>query len=455
MSRVATSIAIALACCLAALYNHLTCTPGHRIYYDEDVYANMSRNLAAGLGGGVTVLWLPSVKEVERYKWPLGFPALALPWIAAFGTEDGPVILNQWCGIATAALIGFLAFRWTGDFAAAIAAVLLFCLNPIAAGWYRSGSAEPSAVMLALSSLAASDLSASRGPGWVVASLLSALVAVNFRLDNAVLVVPLALSLGARLLTLPRKYVLILIALAAPLVATLVSQTSILGQHYLTARPESRFSSGLILANLASNFRFLLDNELLPFTCAGFAVLLWLAWHERKWLVLLLWVVSQTALLSVYSVGQYSAPGGSRFLLVPSVVLTLSLIGALAKLPPDYRRWMLAASLLGCCLTFPDRNQTWNRLDSINSSPRLEHEAVLRWARALPPGSVVMSDLPYLWESAGVMTAPRRPDISARTSGPLYWHRSLFHSDEPLPPEAPIVGNVQTQHGDVSLVRIR
>jgi hypothetical protein len=308
--------------------------------------------------------------------------------------------------------------------------------------------------LLALASLAAADLSDGR-PGWVVASLLTALVAVNFRLDNAVLLFPLALWLGARPLTLTKKQVVILLTLAAPSIAALASQRSILVLHYLTARPESHFSSSSILPNLASNLRFLPEAGVLPFASAGFVSLVWLTWREKKWLALWAWLGAQAALLSVYSVGRYSAPGGSRFFLIPSVVFTLGLAVALGKLPHRYRSWAVATGLVACCLTFPGREQARQQWDGLNSAPRTEHEAILRWAQALPPGAVVMSSVPYMWEAVGVFAAPHQPDIPARTTGPLYWHRSLFEQDEPLPPAAAIVGNVPTQHGDVSLIRIR
>ena len=82
---------------------------------------------------------------------------LALPWIREFGVEQGPALLNELCGVVTTALVGFLVLRWTGIAPAAIVAVLLFALNPVAASWYRSGAAEPSAVMFALASLVAVD----------------------------------------------------------------------------------------------------------------------------------------------------------------------------------------------------------------------------------------------------------------------------------------------------------
>jgi hypothetical protein len=378
---------------------------------------------------------------------------LALPWIHGFGIEEGPALLNEFCGLLTTALVGFLVLRWTADCWAAIMAVLLFALNPVAAGWYRSGAAEPSAVMFALASLAAADLSRDR-PGWVIASVITALAAVNIRLDNIALAVPLIVWLSARSIKLTIRHVLILLALAVPLIAALASLSSILSLHYLTARHESQFSFNSIMPNLASNFRFLLNARLLPFACAGFACLAWLARQEKKWLALLGWLGAQAALLSVYSVGQYSAPGGTRFFLIPSLVFTIGLAVALGKLPPRFRSWALTAGLLACCLSFPGREKI-KQCDALNRAPQTEHDAILRWAHDLPAGAVVMSDEPYLWEAAGVFTAPHQPDIFARTSGPLYWHRSLFDRGQPLPPASVIVSDVPTPYGNVSLVRIQ
>ena len=110
---------------------------------------------------------------------------------------------------------------------------------------------------------------------------------------------------------------------------------------------------------------------------------MWLARHEKKWLALLAWLGAQTALLSVYSVGQFSASGGTRFL-IPSLVFAIGVAVALSKLPPRYRLWALAVGLLACRLTFPGREKTKQQWDGLNCAPQTEHEAVLRWAAICP-----------------------------------------------------------------------
>jgi hypothetical protein len=446
---------IALVCGAVAACNHFAYARGHRLFYDEDVYANMSHNLAAGFAGGVTASWLPgAAKRVDRGKWPLGFPVLVLPWIAALGAEDGPAACNEWIGLATAFLIGFLAARWTGSGAAGIAAVLLFGLNPIAAGWYRSGSAEPAGVMLALASIAIAESSGGR-PWLVPLSLTAAFLAINVRLENAVLAIPLSILFVGRSSGLARRHIAAILVLTGPLAAALAANVPTLVRHYLTGRPESRFAAGFVFPNIAVNLRFLRGIGLAPLFLLGFGALVYLSMGERRWLALLGWLGAQAALLSFYSVGRYSAPGGSRFLLAPSAALALSIVGLLARWPERYRSWGLAAGLTACCLSLPGRGATWGILDGLNTSPRLEHEAVRRWARDLPPGSVVISAEPYLWEANGVFTLKTGLDAPVSVTGPLYWHRSLFQIHDPLPPGAPVVGTVRTPDGDVSLVRIR
>ena len=456
-------------------WNHQAYPLQHRLYYDEDVYANMALNVLQGYGATVTAMRVGEVKEVHGYKWPPGFPTLMAPFVAAFGAEKGPARFNQLCGALTALLLAALGYRLTASVVGAYGALLIYGLHPLAGGWYHAGSSEPLAVLLtALALWAALECrfrsrdAGQDGSDWFLLSVLAGLLAMLVRLENVLLVLPLVLLLRKARLRFAARHYLILFLAAVPLLLCLAGHVATLKPYYLADVPESTFFPALVLNNLRANIEFLLIYVPGPFlglmVIAAFCGIILARRQGVKlnltpWIVVLLIPLLHFGILLFYSVGQYHAPGGSRFFLVQ--LLGIAVIGAtlLAQWPfPRYRPWLMLAGMLCYLVLLPDRTGVWQYFDSQNESAVTEHVAILEWAQSLPEGAVVLSRLPCLWENCGVYTAAPEyaGDPTVAGSAAIYEHYGLFNLSAGLPPpEGEAVESVPTPDGTVGLYRLR
>lgn len=386
----------------------------HRLYFDEDAYAGISANLLAGRAG-LTLTSTATNVETEPYKWPPGFPTLMTPWIAWLGPELGPAAFNEFCGALLIAVVMAISFHLTRSIAFACAAGVLFAIPPAVGAWFRSGSAEPSAALFATLSLWAALRSAGGSGNWAAIALLSAALAPLIRLE-AVLLVPALMILvrGAR----PLHAVLPLVG-ALAIVFALHAAT--LGQYYAAGRPESSFSLSTPASNLVANLQYLATVS------PWFWLLLLLALFARPWRALAglgSWPLLHFGVLLFYSVGQYGAPGGSRFLLFQSAALAPLAAAGLAALGASSRTLVLF--LVGfTAVVLPTAKSFEASQDRQVQIPRAEHDTIRAWAASLPAHAVVESRLPYVWQNFGVYAAaPGR--LAAK---PAWVHVGLFSTD--------------------------
>ena len=72
---------------LAAIMSmgYLSCARRHRLFFDEDAYANMALNVWRGQGSVITVIKTASRFRTAPYKWPAGFPSLCAPVVGWLG----------------------------------------------------------------------------------------------------------------------------------------------------------------------------------------------------------------------------------------------------------------------------------------------------------------------------------------------------------------------------------
>ena len=87
------SAAVLVAALAVSALVHFGFAQEHRIFIDEDAYASIAHNTAAGLAGHLTLGHSPQSSRTISYKGPIAFPVLAGPWIWAFGSEAGPALL--------------------------------------------------------------------------------------------------------------------------------------------------------------------------------------------------------------------------------------------------------------------------------------------------------------------------------------------------------------------------
>ncbi len=450
----------------------LFCYPArHRIYYDEDVYANIAFNISQGHGGNVTQVSTAHQKVVTPFKWPLEFPLLAAGFVAMFGCETGPVLLNGLCGLLTLYLLMLATRKLTGSCYAALTAGCLYGLHPVVGGWYRSGSSEPLSILFimlmywaCLESHDKQNLVSLRSMG-LAAALLSGLLAVHTRLENGLLIVPALLLLWRIKFTLPRLVAVFIFLIAVALMCLMSLHWVLLKDYYLTNLPQSTFSTDFVGPNFPRNVSFLVQHTPWPLALAS-VVLVLLVWkrHASAQLdlpavYLLAWslfALLHFLLLLLYSVGQYDAPGGSRFFLIQALCLAALVPLLLASLSkPMYGMLGVVILLL---IAGPTPNETSSQLHAPYESAEQEYQAIQKWAKELPSDGVVLSRTVSVWEAAGVLAVhPDYEDLLANEPDlRLYQHVGLFDLAIPdsTAPFGMLIQSVNTKHGAVRLYRL-
>lgn len=391
----------------------------HRLYFDEDAYANQALNVARGLGPVMTSARVAGAANVLPAKWPGAFPILAAPAVAAFGPERGPALLNGAAGLLTALFLAAIgaALAPGGGFVA----LAVFGLHPVTGGWYRAGGSEPLALLFVAVSLFAA-LRGSRASAtverraWLIAAVTSALLACHTRLESWTFLAALVIGQRTQLRALGVRGGSWLLPLA-PLLACHGLHAASLGRFYAAGLPQSSFSPAHIADNLVANARFLVHET--PATLLLLALVPF-AWRraarvERPLLVTLVgWQLGAACVLLCYSVGRLDAAGGTRLLLGPLLALSLLLAGGAVRARSALARVALGALALAYLLLVARPARDWSRWqqDAVVAAARREHCHVTHHARALPAGTVVVSELPFLWDNLGVDTvAPGSLDL--------------------------------------------
>ena len=449
---------------MAVLHIHTANPRRHRLFMDEDAYANISRNLASYARPSLTVAFTPDGKVALPYKWPGGFPSVIFPFTQLYGPEVGPALANESVGGLTLALIMWFAARLAEDWRASVAAACLWGLQPMVIPWYRSGSSEPVATLFSLISLyAAMECRLSKGMRtcWPAVAILAALLAVHTRLENVLIVVPLVVLLWGSTRT-PAWAAITATPVCLALAAYFCLHVTGLGKFYLSGLPESNFSLKWASDTLAANVQFLTGHGA-PVLILAVVSVIWVAVRAVRpqgelqfWqgpAALLAFAGLMFASLLFYSVGQYRYSGGTRFLLLPATILSVVAGAALGDVVNRRGgRWVAAAIVLALAIGgagHPDP------VGTAAGSPQQEHDAVVRWVAFVPRNAIVISRFPFLWENLGRFALT--PEYArGRTFGdaPRYFHFGLASNSDEWPAGMVPLERVVTTDGAVCLFRL-
>ena len=435
----------------------------HRIYLDEDAYANMSLNVGAGHPGHTTVSYLPNAKRTMLFKWPVAFPVMALPFVRWMGPEAGPMAFNGLCGVLTVFWVMALAASIGKEPDAAIVAAVLFALQPVAIAWYSSGSSEPLSALVSLGALAAAWFARGQTKRnyWPAVSIILAGIALHTRLENVLLLPPVLLLLRRAPRPFPRFVTSAAMVLAAAATVHAVRHYTALRSFYLANVPESTFSLGLFTGNLVSNLQFLWRHAattgLLSLAALGAVMLRPRGTGTRRSAgLLLLFPLLSSLLLLFYSVGQYEAPGESRFLLLVAAVLSAFVGAEIARL----RRFRFGR--LGACaaiLVLAAVSRSWPATEAyLNgqwTTVACEHDTMLQWAAILPKKALVISHMPYFWENLGFYAdMPGQPRSPEAANLPTYLVFGLVSDPREWPSGKMPERRVVTGSGAICLFRL-
>jgi len=458
--RWAGIIATALALQCGNLLGH---RGEHRLFFDEDVYANMAANLLAGRGANVTS---GPMRTTTTHKWPAGFPTVAALGVAINGVEQGPIDTNGVLSIFTSVLCIASLRRLFRSFWLALAATSTFILHPFVGPWYRSGSAEPLAFLLLLSSwlaLAQADESPSEeASGFFAIALLSGALASLVRSEMVVIT---GLSMVWTWRCHPKKCASLTMAITlsiALLVAFGIHCLSLSGVYW-AGRPESSFGLTYVLSNLKSNVSFLSESGclfLIVPAVATYAILSLRGHLEHRAMRALnrLWILTLVLVmvLQIYSAGAYGLPGGSRFLLPVVFVSAFTLSMALHELTKRKVHFLRVAAFVVPAALSLAALQHSNAKFVQTESPAREHAWISRVVRSIPANSLVISVAPYLWANQGILSSPQLSDgLSLLSKRPVFVHQGLLGINwAPTAYNGVCVEATHTRHGDIKLFQI-
>jgi hypothetical protein len=454
----------ALVACLFIAYLSTAFPRQHRIYFDEDAYANMILNVGAGQPGRTTLSALPQSRQTVPIKWPIAFPVMAIPFQRWLGPESGPAAFNTVCGGLTVIWLMALSASLGKGRVAAILAAVLFALQPTAVAWYRSGSSDPFSALVSLGALAAAWFAQEqpRRNYWPAVSILLFGIALHARLENVLLLPPVLFLLYRAPRPFPPFVTNGAVTLAAAAAVHAIKHYSTLRGVYLANIPDSSFSIGLFRGNLLSNLQFLLRHAAttgLLSVVAVIAVVLNLRLGTgpcRMTGVLLVFPFLGSVLLLFYTVGQYDAPGESRFLLLAAPMVAAVAGAAFAHLR-HYRFGTLGvtAAILALAFLASSWPATEAYLNRQWSSIAREHDTMLEWATTLPKNALVISRLPYFWENLGFYAdMPGRLPAPENLKLPVYFYFGIASDPRDWPTGKVPERRIVTEHGALCLFRL-
>ena len=143
-------VLLCVAFCMVTFLTHRT----HRIYYDEDIYANVGQNMA--LAGQTGYCNYGTFEYGEYYphwlsynKEPSGWPFLISLAFQLFGVDEAHAFsLNNLLFSLGVLVAFFIAWHITGRFLPAFLAGVAYMLIPHNLIWSNTAAAEPSAAAL-------------------------------------------------------------------------------------------------------------------------------------------------------------------------------------------------------------------------------------------------------------------------------------------------------------------
>jgi len=304
----------------------------HRIFYDEDIYANIGQNIAVKGETGYCNYGTFEYGEyyphwVSYNKEPSGWPFLISLAFQLFGTDEFYAFLLNNAIFAFGILIAFfITWHLTGRYFSAFLAALVFALIPHNLIWANTAAAEPSASFFA---------------GLTVLSLIVYLKTCKDRHLFLLLVLfPFASQMRPESILI---FVLILFAVLIFSPKTLIDKkvwgigiltTVFLLPHILHIYAVSghswgaegaKFSLRFFPENISVNGSYYLNNRYFPvvFTLLSIIGLIF-SRHSSKWrLVILLWFLIFWGIFLFFYAGSYRYGADVRFSLLSFMPLSI------------------------------------------------------------------------------------------------------------------------------------
>lgn len=423
-----------------------------RIYYDEQIYQGVGRNLsdlhrAQMCNDGNVEYGRLQCWHGEYNKEPYGYPYLLSLTYRTMGVSDAAAYRfnNLVAGIAVlvTVLLADLLFR---DVWIAVLSGLMLAILPMQLTWSGTAAAEPSAALFcAGAGLAAVHFARVRTTGALVWTIAVSAFAMMVRPECILIVPVVALAI---LLLAPdefRRARLWLGGAAGAVVSTLTILHMIAVRHESWGTPGPSISWQFAVKNFPTNFWFYFADERFPAFC-GIAAIAGLVLNgrvrERVWLLgyfLAFWTV-----FVFFYAGSYNYGADVRYSLmtyVPIAILAGAGLGRLGQFvlgrwPGRWSERRVFGSIAGVVLA-----QFLWYLPLVRATgeeawaARADVTYARTFAQSLPPNSFVLTHNPnmfHIWNvGAGQMSmvatdSGRAEQLFSRYTGGVYLHWNFW-----------------------------
>jgi len=421
----------------------------HRIYFDEDIYANVGQNIALTqqaalcnygefVHGEYQPHWLSYNKE------PNGWPFLISLVFQLFGTNElYTFFLNNLLLTAAVGFVFLLTCAITGAFLPAILAALTYSLIPHNLLWANTAAAEPAAAFFALVCVFCLIIYLKTNQ-WRHLYLLAVILPLASQMrPESILIVPLTL-LGLVLIrpdNLRRRQLwgagIITIIFLLPL---LLHFYAVSGQSWGAAG--AKFSLDFFYNNITVNGWYYLNNQKFPALVTLFAILgLCCAQYSGKWkIILLLWFVIFWGIFLFFYAGSYRYGADVRF-----AVVSFAPLAILAGLGMDWLQNKLQPLISGTNATMIIiiiLLVSWLKFLPLIRlvgqeawEARADHQLAGEFLRKIPDRSIVVSHIPtmlLLWGQSAVSVHGSLNDESFmrhlvdKYEGGVYFHHNYW-----------------------------
>jgi hypothetical protein len=482
-------IAAAVALGATAVCLTLTLPPRmHRIFYDEQIYQNVARNLAdakraQSCNDGVIRDGRLRCSSAEYNKQPYAYPHVLSLVYRVFGVRPViPFAVNAGAIGLAVCFLYLLVLVLFADRTAALFAATFLALTPEQLVWSSSAAVEPSASLACVSALlAAACFIRSRSDAALAGTAIAAAYAVQFRPESFLIVPVVGVLLWRRApdeLGRPRALWagLLFLALAAVHIGHLAA---VRNEGWGTA--QERMSIAYALQNLRVNGWFFLSDRRFPaaFTLLALAGLAAPRAHAGTSALAVYFALFFGITLFFYA-GSYDYGADVRYSLAtyPSIAIVAGLGAAwlarwLDRFMPHFTARVLVITAAACQFVWVYLPVVRSATDSAWAA-RADVDFAQSFVSSLPHDAYVLTHNPGMFQvwgvSAGQMSLATSPEaleaMAARFVGGVYLHWNYWcNTDDPAPRAlcekvrglrpVDLVGEHRTRDQDFAFYRIR
>jgi len=304
----------------------------HRIYYDEDIYANIGQNIALKTQTGLCNY---GTFEYEEYyphslsynKEPSGWPYLISLLFQVFGVNElYAFFLNNFLFTGSVMLAYLITWHMTGNFYASFFSSLIFGLIPQNLMWGNTIAAEPAAAFFAGLSFLALILYLKTYKTSYLFLLMTLLpFSCQMRPESGLIIPVLAayILLFSPGLFADRKFWAYLLFAGVLIIPHLVHLYAVSGHSW--GAEESKFALSFFSNNFSVNGLFYINNKEFPavFTTLAFSGLIFSKESIRQKACLMTWFILFCGIFLFFYAGSYHYGADVRFSLLTFLPLAI------------------------------------------------------------------------------------------------------------------------------------